>query len=74
VRKNPPPSKLIHQRGKKEDVKRKRSVALVEPENHQSDPTPSAESLRRRLPPPALHTARRRLKYAKWDPRLTTML
>jgi hypothetical protein len=65
MRKNPPPFEPIHQKGEKEDIKRKRSMALVEPENHRSDPTPSAESLRKRLPPSALHTTRRRLKVSK---------
>jgi hypothetical protein len=65
VRKNPLPSEPIHRRGKQEGVKRKLSVALVEPENHRSHPTPSAKSSRKSLPPHALHTAHRHLKVSK---------
>jgi hypothetical protein len=67
VRKNPLPFEPIRRRGKQEGIKRKLTVALVEPEDHQSHPTPSAESSRKRLPPPALHTTRRRLKVSKTE-------
>jgi hypothetical protein len=67
VRKNPLPSEPIRRRGKQEGIKRKLSVALVEPEDHQSHPTLLVESSRKKLPPPALHTARLRLKVSKTE-------
>jgi hypothetical protein len=67
VRKNLLSFELIRHRGKQEGIKRKLSVALVEPEDHRNPPTPSTESSRKRLPSPALHTARRRLKVSKTE-------
>jgi hypothetical protein len=62
VCKNSPPLEPIHHREKLKEAERKLPVVLFKPEDHRRTPTPSAEFLRRKPPPSALHAAHSRWK------------